>query len=154
DKNEDTGVDGMLDEVERTRILPDTNGIYRDLTTSPPDGSDPEGDDFAKPDDHYQEIDARRWVRTNGTEGDKNVNPFPETEDYNLNGNLDTDEAYFEYTIDLADTDAVSRYLVTYVHRDYVGVESDNGWRRYRIPIDHSQRVQFGKPDLSTARHV
>ncbi len=150
DKDEDTGVDGILDAAERTVILPDSNGIYRDLTTS--NGTDPEGDDFAKPNDNYEEIDARRWVGTNGTEGDKNVNPFPETEDYNLNGNLDTDEAYFEYTIDLGD--AANRYLVTDVQRDYPGVPSDNGWRRYRIPIDDSLRVQFGAPDLSIAQHV
>ena len=33
-------------------------------------------------------------------------------------------------------------------------VQADNGWRRYRIPIADSARVQFGVPDLTLARHV
>jgi len=77
--------------------------------------------------------------------------PLPETEDLNLNGNLDTEDGYYEYTIDLSD--GLSRYLVTDLQQlkasaepGYSGVPIDNGWRRYRIPIEDSVRVQFGVP--------
>ena len=106
-----------------------------------------------------EEIDARRYQRTNGTEANKNLNPYPETEDFNLNGNLDTDENYYEYTIDLGED--ANRYLVTDLQQlrnsaepGYSGVGIDNGWRRYRIPVNDSLRVQFGVPDLSIAQHV
>ena len=158
-RNEDTGLDGLLDDEELTAITP-VDGVYRDLMTS--SSSDPEGDDFETPGSNStfkEEIDARRYLRTNGTEKDKNLNPYPETEDFNLNGNLDTDENYFEYTIDLGDD--AGRYLVTDLQQlrnsaepGYSAVSIDNGWRRYRIPVNDSLRIQFGVPDLSIAQHV
>jgi hypothetical protein len=92
-------------------------------------------------------------VHTNGTEKNKDLLPYPDTEDLNLNNNLDTNENYFEFTIDLGDT----TYLVTDIQRDYPGYPSvtpDNGWRRYQIPIDAPERHQFGAPDLALARHM
>ncbi len=44
--------------------------------------------------------------------------------------------------------------LVTDVRRDFALADSSNGWRRYRIPLTDSLRVQFGIPDLTIARHV
>ena len=120
---------------------------------------DPQGDDYresdAKPED---ELDPRNWRRINGTEGNKQVYPYPDTEDLNLNNDLDTQEGYFEYTIGLSDTSR--RYLVSDVYAEFAGravphpPEPDNGWRRYRIPIDDAARVQFGAPSLASVRHV
>jgi hypothetical protein len=153
--NEDTGEDG--------RLNPDESGYgsndpadWRDLTTAGP--GDPEGDDFGTVDESYKEpLDARRYRRTNGTEGNKNLFPYPDTEDLNLNHNLDTAENYFEYTIDLGE--ANSTYLETNVRANYppssyAVVDSTNGWRRYRIPLTDSLRTVFGVPDLTLARHV
>jgi len=168
--NEDTGLDGMTDEEEKTAIpVRDTvvNGrpisLYRDLVTS--NAADPQGDDFKAPDlpndsASPEALDARRYVGSNGTESDKNVFPYPETEDVIPNGNLDKDESYFEYTIDLGDDS--SPYLVTDVQAlhdkgepGYGAVPIDNGWRRYRIPINDAARVQFGAtPNLVSAQHV
>jgi hypothetical protein len=62
--------------------------------------------------------------------------PIPDTEDMIPNDLPDTTERYFEYTIDLADSN--STYLVTDVLKDFgnePGVDpTKNGWRRYRIP--------------------
>lgn len=139
--NEDTGYDGVLDGEE--------NHAVRDLTTASP--SDPEGDDWGNVDERYREIDPRRYRRTNGSEGNKTLLPVPDTEDLNLNRILDQNEDFIRYTIDLGDTN----YLVTDVQKEYPGlVASDNGWRRYRIPIGDTLAVRFGSPDLTLARQV
>ncbi len=148
--NEDTGVDGLLNPDETADAS---------LVTSTAD--DPAGDDFAQPDvdnnDPRHNLDPDRWLRTNGTEGNKNVRPVPDTEDLNLSNGLDPDEDYFEYTIDLASSpylaDSVFGSRPTYQNNGEA-IPPDNGWRRYRIPITDSLRVRFGSPDLTLSRHV
>jgi hypothetical protein len=160
---EDTGYDGKVDPATPAHpgdvIEP---GTIRDLTTASAD--DPEGDTFHGTDANYSDIDPRRYRFTNGTEGNKNINPNPDTEDLNLNGNLDTNESFFEYTIDLGDTSASYPYLAKGgdLQKEklngapgFSGVASDNGWRRYRIPISDSLRVAFGNnPNLVFTQHV
>ncbi len=153
--DEDTGYDGIKDEDERARVQSGA-AVRADLTTA--SDTDPEGDDYKDPDDRFHDIDPRKFTFTNGSEGNKRLLPYPETEDLNLNELVDQDEAYYEYTIALDDT---SRYLATDVYRDFANdpkvvtpVYPDNGWRRFRIPIHDEQRVQFGVPDLSIARNV
>src|SRR5262249_23639166 len=92
--NEDTGYDGFLNPVER-----DSVPVPLDLIT--PSAGDPSGDDFVQPLSKYEEIDTRRYRGVNGTEGNKVIFPYPDTEDLNLNNALDEAENYFEYTIDL-----------------------------------------------------
>ncbi len=148
---EDTGFDGLMN--------PDS-GKTRDLTTSNP--TDPEGDDFHPPNDivsrdEARSIDPRNWVSVNGTEGNRTINPQPDTEDQNLNGALDTSNDYYEYTIDLGDEQSLpsdTSYLVTDVHAAFPATAEDNGWRRYRIPIADSRAVKFGNPNLSMAQRV
>ncbi|HEV2106270.1 MAG TPA: cell surface protein SprA, partial [Candidatus Eisenbacteria bacterium] len=148
--NEDTGYDGLLDSGELAAYA--AGRPLADLVTADPN-RDPEGDDFGQTIATFDELDPRRYVYTNGTEGNKDLFPFPDTEDLNLNGTLDTQENYFEYTVDLADT--ATTYLETDVRKDFPGqVDATNGWRRYRIPLADSLRVQFGTPDLTIARHV
>jgi len=142
--NEDTGYDGKLSNEESSASVADL------ITANPAD--DPEGDDFRTTDGNFKEIDPRRYTSTNGVEGNKTLLPIPDTEDLNLNDLVDTQEDYFEYTIPLGD--ANSPYLVTDVRRDFALPDSTNGWRRYRIPLTDSLRVQFGIPDLTIARHV
>jgi hypothetical protein len=152
--SEDTGIDGLRDGAEFAGIGNDPTR-RADLVTS--STSDPEGDNFQR--DLRQEfpiMDPRRYVFTNGTEGNNGAYPIPDSEDLNLSGGPDTTEAYFQYTIDLGAQD--SPYLVTDVLRDFPGVahidSTENGWRRYRIPIDDSLRVRFGSPDLTIVPHV
>src|SRR5262245_39747966 len=157
--NEDTGLDSLTSEGERARP---PNPVPDLITQS---GSDPAGDDFQQPNTDFKDWDPRKWRFTNGTEDNKNIAPFPETEDL-INGDnrLQTDQSYFEYTIDLGDT--AQRYLVTDVYETYSPggtghytnnedvIPSDNGWRRYRIPIADSLKAQFGSPNLIAARSV
>lgn len=149
--NEDTGLDGIIDSAE-----PGDPSLVTAVA-----GTDPGGDDFHSPEvdtsDPRHNLDPDRWLFINGTEGNKNSLPVPDTEDLNLNNSLDLQEDYFEYTIDLAS----SPYLADTVYapgRSYTNngdpIPVDNGWRRYRIPITDDQRVKFGSPDLTLARHV
>ncbi|MGH7741856.1 MAG: cell surface protein SprA, partial [Candidatus Eiseniibacteriota bacterium] len=162
DTYEDTGYDQLIDpgakERPGGRENPDS---LRDLTTASLD--DPEGDTFRGTNGDFSEIDPRRYKYTNGTEDNKNLNPTPDTEDLNLNNNLDTNESYFEYTIDLGDTTAGYQYLAEGGDLQmekangtpgYQGVTGDNGWRRYRVPLADSLRKVFGIPDLTLAQHV
>lgn len=155
-KDEDTGPDGLTSAEEFARLEAGA-GTIADLTTA--SALDPEGDDYGAPDDNFHDIDPRKFRATNGPEGNRTLFPYPETEDLNLNELVDQDESYYEYTVAL---DGSSPYLMTDIWRDFPpgtpGVVTppaqDNGWRRYRIPITDSLRVQFGVPDLSIARHV
>jgi hypothetical protein len=158
ENNEDTGLDNAVSPARANATTPAENpAVPPDLVTV--NSLDPEGDDFSLPDDTFTDWDPRKWRSINGTEDDKNVSPVPETEDMNFNNALDTQQSYFEYTIDLGDT--AHRYLVTDVFESYTRythggepIAADNGWRRYRIPIADSLRVRFGSPDLALARHV
>lgn len=150
---EDTGLDGIENPAERTAMPLATQ--RPDLSTVSDD--DPEGDDWKTLIDNYSSsVDPRRYLFTNGTQGNRTAYPIPDTEDLNLNEQPDTTEAYFQYTIDLGAQD--SPYLITDIVRDFPGVagvdSTRNGWRRYRIPLNDSLRVRFGFPDLTIAQHV
>jgi len=163
DLYEDTGYDGKVDSIDvgnHPGAISEHTPM-RDLTTASP--IDPEGDDFHSADQDFAESDTRRYRSTNGTEGNKNFNPTPDTEDLNLNGNLDTNESYFEYTVDLGDTTSSYPYLAPGgdLQKErakgtpgYETVAADNGWRLYRIPLADSLRKTFGFPDLTLAQHV
>ena len=156
DDTEDIGIDNLKDASERDSLNAGRLTLA-DLTTA--STTDPEGDDYADPVETFTApIDARRWRTINGTEGNNRAYPLPNTEDLNLNEKLDTDEAYFEYTIDLGDDQ--SPYLQSDVLKELQAAGSNkqsditNGWRRYRIPLSDEARVRFGFPDLTLAQHV
>lgn len=146
--NEDTGLDNLLSASENPADPADLSTVNLGGRT------DPEGDDFSNVDQAYREIDPRRYRGTNGTEGNKTVFPVPDSEDLNLNESLDTQENFFRYTIDLGQN--ASPYQISDVRAEFPSLVTDvqNGWRRYRIPISDSLRIQFGAPDLTIARHV
>jgi hypothetical protein len=165
---EDRVRDNVLTEDEDTGLdaLPDPDaGVVRDLIRAGP--ADPEGDDFYPPDelvntDEARSVDPRYWAAVNGTEGNRTNRTTPDTEDLNLNGALDGSNDYIEYTIDLGDVSAEAPYLVTDVQREFgplspapvSTVTADNGWRRYRIPLDDTLAVEFGNPNLALVQHV
>ena len=157
--SEDTGIDGIDDADELTAAAAPSYVPPGLLTEQA--GRDPEGDDWGGLIQNFTSaMDPRRYLFTNGTEGNKNVFPIPDTEDMNLNEAPDTTESYFEYTVDLADS--TSPYLVSDVLKEFGGDPTvitpvdptKNGWRRYRIPLTDSLRVRFGSPDLTIAQHV
>jgi len=153
--SEDTGFDGLRDPG---KPAPNETTL-RDLVTA--SSGDPEGDDFHRVNESFKDpLDTRRFRGTNGTEENRTLLPYPDTEDLNLNNNLDTAEDYFEYTVYLGDDASpfLRKGFGTDVHRDNpnnaIAQDSLNGWRRYRIPISDSLRTQFGAPNLALARHV
>ena len=155
--NEDTGIDGVNDAGEQAKLANDPTYGPADLITATT--LDPEGDDWGELISNFPSaMDPRKYLLTNGTENNQRAYPIPDTEDMNLNEQLDTNEAYYEYTIDLGAQD--SPYLAADVAKGSYPPGSApidttrNGWRRYRIPLTDSLRVRFGSPDLTIAQHV
>ncbi len=116
---EDANRDGKLDQTEDVGL----DGIKH-------------GDPGADPNDVYQYDDSapesdQKYAHVNGTEG----NQILDTEDLDGDGQLETQNSYFEITVDLGD----STLWQTDVYRDYPGyrgkLDSSNGWRRIRIPL-------------------
>ncbi len=157
-QDEDTGLDGVMNPG-RTQF-----GHILDLTTAT--ANDSTGDDYFPPNDvvasdHLRSGYPVYWRSVNGTEGNRTVVPVPDTEDLNLNRILDQNDDYLEYTIDLGAEGAASPYLVDSAYaagRTYANdgsqVPSDNGWRRYRIPIADSLAKRFGNPNLTLVQHL
>jgi len=119
DDDEDTGLDGL-----KSRDEP----FYSDSLT------DPSGDDWNY-DNRYD------YSHINGTEGnreDPDRGRRPDTEDINYNSVLDLTNNYFEFAIDLSET-------------EFLGDTSDSkGWRLYRIPLKEPQNyTKVGDPDWS-----
>jgi hypothetical protein len=136
DEGEDTGLDGLMD--------PDEPGYDKD--TNP----DPNGDDY-----HYDPNHPTDYSGINGTEKSSAgiPNSRPDTEDLDLNGNLDTQNSYFEATLDLSDTS----FVAVDVARDYAGssvviAEPDNGWRLFRIPLEAFKPI--GGPSWDDIKHA
>lgn len=122
---EDTGLDGVMNEPGNASL-----------------------DDYEAPSEPTTAT-AEQWSKINGTEG----NRVWDTEDLNANGFLDSQNDFFEFTIDLADT----TYLVTDVSRDFVlpaGEALTNGWRRYRIPLNDVSVDTVNAPQWQTIRHA
>jgi hypothetical protein len=142
----DTGMDGIYSSEQ--------DGLSAPLDLVRANATDPAGDDYGPPTGDYAEIDPRRWISTNGTEGNGRF----DLEDMKLDNVLETREDYVEHTIDLGETNG--RYLVTDVHAQFAGQAvpyppgPDNGWRLYRIPVADTAGVRFGDPDIWWVRHI
>jgi len=80
---------------------------------------------------------------TNGTEG----NALWDTEDLDRDGNLNTKNRYFSYSVDLDDTTS-TRYIKN------AGLT--NGWKMFRVSIKDSSEMDtvFGQPDWHDIKYV
>ena len=149
DYGEDTGLDGLLDADEPG---------YNPDKTSPGYNPDPNGDDFRYDNSDKESngrVPADDYSGINGLEGNATgiANARPDTEDLDLNGNLDETNSYFEAAIDLSDT----AYVAVDVQRDYPGnpvVKPGNGWRLFRIPLDSPAFVRHGGPSWGDVKHA
>ncbi|HET9950523.1 MAG TPA: FlgD immunoglobulin-like domain containing protein, partial [Candidatus Eisenbacteria bacterium] len=134
---EDTGLDGIVSALEPG---------YDPATNPDPNADDYVYDSETSPDD-YSTIDN---FEKNGL-----GSPLarPETEDLDRDTILDTENAYFEATIDLSDT----AYVAIDVPRDYAGhpnVEPGNGWRLFRIPLSAEAFRAVGPASWESVRHL
>jgi hypothetical protein len=130
--NEDTGLDAVLD--------PNESGSTQ--TGAVAEG-DPHGDDYDL-DPDLKDINPEKFARINGTEDNQRI----DTEDLNRNGVLNIRNAYYEYSVNLADPD--SKYLV----EEVTDAGDPTGWRRYRIPVRDGAIRTVGSPSLDSVEHI
>jgi hypothetical protein len=112
DADEDTGLDTVFGD---------------DADWEPGDADD--GDD-----DYDYEYGSDDYTRINGTEGNERL----DSEDLNGNFYLDTDNKYWQLTIDLSDT---TTYLVQDNSKAPVPASKRTDWRLYRIPLEDALSV-------------
>ena len=156
---QDVGFDGLTDEKERVKFEDWLNAVSAIGYI----GDDPSNDNFLFYGDASLEGEdlQTRYKRFNNPQGNAPTgtgrvrgNPTPDAEDLNNNKSLDESESYWEYTVNLFPTNAVT------VSGDEVAAELDvsqsqyytetktitnprNGdeekWYRFRIPLNDGQ---------------
>ncbi|MFH1213430.1 MAG: cell surface protein SprA, partial [Candidatus Neomarinimicrobiota bacterium] len=137
DDNEDTGLDGQVDESET--IVTQKYGTlgYGDerLKEYGRDPGDPHTDNWK-----YSE-GSSDYSHINGTEGNsKDANGlYPDSEDLNNNYAIDTDNDYFTADFDLAD--ASNEYIAG---QTYISNKA-TGWKLYRVPLTEFRKDATGK---------
>ncbi|HEC83112.1 MAG TPA: hypothetical protein ENI46_01330, partial [Firmicutes bacterium] len=109
------------------RSADENTGLDGVFTGEP--GDDPD-DDWSYSEGDYSHI--------NGTENDPRISA--DTEDLDLDGNLDTDEVFFRLTFDLDDT-------------TYIVNETPQGWRQYRIPLTQADTLG-GSPNWRSIKYI
>ena len=130
---DDTGLDGLFNEDE-PGYDPDTN-------------PDPNGDDLG-----LYRINGR-FSKANGTEG----NRLHDTEDLDRNGQFDRSNAYFTFTIDLANDAPLIDIRAAYP--DYDGFDDYfhqfDSWRMYIVALSDAVVVSDSDlPSWSSVRHI
>ncbi|MBK7630274.1 MAG: cell surface protein SprA [Ignavibacteriales bacterium] len=136
DGNEDTGLDGILDDVERSE-----NGSTK---------SDPSGDNF-----FFQRSNPQNlfdYFSINGTQGNAiltDVGRLPDTEDLNRNGNLDKYDSYFRYEVALDTNFSTNEFLAD----GGFNPRLTNKWYLFRVPLkDYATTV--GSPSFSDVETI
>ena len=140
DQGEDTGLDEMFDQQERDSV--------KKLGYSAWTKNDPSGDDFVyNPSDKSGEM---AYYYINGTEGNAvltDIGRIPDTEDLNLNGNLDKVNSYFRYAVPLDTNEAKKlKYITSPANTKF-------GWHLYRIPLQDTS-MNVGNPTLSDVEYI
>ena len=140
---DDTGLDGLFD----------TDGTPNEGATS--SNPDPNGDDI----NLNRDVITTRFEKVNGTE--KNLSY--DTEDLDRNGQMTTENTYFSYEINLADSADID------IRRQYPGYDGfdntaesaipgmehpheNDAWRLYRIRLTDNKAI--GRPRFDEIRHA
>ncbi|NUN68965.1 MAG: cell surface protein SprA, partial [Bacteroidetes bacterium] len=126
---EDTGIDGLFDDEEKTRYAA---FVEANKSLFPELAADPSGDNFL-----YAPPDFRMINQTERNSTSE-IGRFPDSEDLNRNSNVDRANDYYTYELNLDTTDA---------NPLKIGGGS-NGWYQYRIPIN-AFKFKIGSPDQS-----
>lgn len=161
DDDEDTGLDGEIGNDPDSLFAPhQTATIDRSNpqrpSASPFDFWDVDGDDEK---DEWEPWSYDNWHyvagiadynHINGTENSKNDGAliYPNTEDLNGNGDVDLNNDFFEYSIDLDKNPSNP-------DTKYIKGNEDNpkGWRLYRIPLNEWKKKE-GQPQWSRIEYA
>ncbi|MEN2992048.1 MAG: cell surface protein SprA [Bacteroidia bacterium] len=150
---QDVGLDGLGNEAERTFFADYLQELQRVLSPEAYQqaSNDPSSDDYA----HFRDISSssilERYQRFSGLEGNspipragepytRQASALPDVEDINLDGTLNTQEAYFSYRISLrpADLQLGRNFIVDKREQE---VKLPNGrtlttrWYLFRVPL-------------------
>jgi hypothetical protein len=169
---EDVNVNGLLDEGEDTGMdemdgpdpdeiwHPHENAAVINGMAEPYDFWDLNQDKVKEPEepwsyDNWQVpcINSYMYRMVNGTEGNVAMRNkhYPDTEDLNANGKLDTVNNYFSYSINLGETGpCVIGYTV---YSDGAKEGERTGWYQVRIPLNDPVMV-VGNPDWSDIKMI
>jgi cell surface protein SprA len=134
DPGEDNGLDGLTDAEERV--------LYHSTK------SDPAGDDFSFQNSTNVNRPITDYFNINGTEGNAiltDIGRIPDTEDLNMNGNLDVINSYFRYEIPLDTIASTNKYIQ--------GGGVGHGWFLYRIPLK-DYKLAYGNPSLTSIETI
>lgn len=176
---QDVGLDGMSNEEERVHyaaylqnlrtIYGEDSKIYQDAY------NDPAGDDYhffrGSDFDALQTPILDRYKRYNGTEGNSptaEMSPesystaattLPDVEDINGDNTLNETEAFFRYHLHLSPNEMqVGKNFISSITTATVelpnGTTEEIKWYQIRIPLNSSQRTQWGQPDLKSVRFM
>ena len=143
DQNEDLGIDFMTDEQERSYCA--------ERGYSAASKQDPSGDDFSFNQSAPGNTDAEReskYFHINGTEGNaqlSDIGRIPDTEDLNLNGNLDLLNSYFRYEVPIDSNKSTNPFIA--------GGGDNAGWYLIRIPLKDTM-LTVGSPSLSDVEYI
>lgn len=154
---QDVGLDGLGDQAEQAFFSNFLAAVQPLLTPEAYQAllADPSSDDYA----HFRDIPGtdilRRYERFSGVEGNspipqgnepytRQASALPDIEDINLDGTLNTREAYFSYRVSLRPADLVigRNFIVDQREQD---VKLPNGstlrtrWYLFRIPLSKGQ---------------
>ncbi|MCI0513377.1 cell surface protein SprA [candidate division KSB1 bacterium] len=134
DNDEDTGIDGIAGDDDFWDL--NSDGVRQS-----------EWEPLSNDNWNYSER-SNDYQRINGTEDNANDQGgrYPDTEDINSNGSLDTRNDYYEYVLNLnPDEDAQEK--------KYIQGGEKTQWRLYRIPLAQFDR-KVGNPSLDLVEYV
>lgn len=139
--NSETGYpygDNILDPGEDTGY----DKIIGSDTGESPDSVDINGEGNLLP--SYDDYEDRNDAKINGTEGNRNINNYPDTEDLDGDKYLDQTDNFFRYKIDFSEGDN-SNYIAG-------GLSNVKGWRLYRIPL--ADTMSIGDASLNAIEYA
>lgn len=160
DEDEDCGLDGVFGPDPPDPFWPHEEAVIQNqngrLVASPYDFWDvnhnykkEEWEPWSYDNWEYRS-GSRNYERINGTEDNRASSAviYPNTEDLNGNGDVDFNNDYFSYSINLdkSPSNPDTRYIAGNAENPY-------GWRLYRIPLNQPKKV-VGNPQWSRIEYA
>ncbi len=167
--NQDIGLDGLSNEIERTHFVDFLNDPSMPASARLIVSEDPSADDFedylgAEQDAQGLSI-LQRYMGVNGMEGNSPTvtgsanqsasgTTRPDNEDLNRDNTLATLEEFYEYEVELNpnEMEIGKNYIVGKTTSDVRGEQID--WYQFRIPIRQPDKIVGNISDFKTIRFM